>query len=366
MDRHSLFLGLTWLLVASSAQGQDRLSVASILGDYGVADVVPSLDHSGSLPKAPIPERVEVGSSSDSLFALRKRDRRYRVDGGYEFGWLQPRFSDNVSVVVSRPSGDQAYAFDHQFEITSRLWVGIENDRCAGIRARYWDLNTDAPKQVTFALAGAAPLSLTIEGGGGNLSRTAVANAGEVMTSTHHLEMRTIDLEGTQRINFACTQTIASFGLRYAQTQQRSHAVATNGAGAVSELVCQDLDFEGFGPTTSIEMTRGMFAANSILCRLSFYANARGSILFGQQQQQIVLVTGGGASLAEDEYVHDSLLPIAELVGGLQWVGQPLGRGRWTIRTGYRAESWFGAGGPINTSSNLGLHGMVLSIAARW
>jgi hypothetical protein len=45
---------------------------------------------------------------------------------------------------------------------------------------------------------------------------------------------------------------------------------------------------------------------------------------------------------------------------------QPFGPALWTLRTGYRAESWFGAGGPVETHSNIGLHGMVLSIEAKW
>ncbi len=79
-----------------------------------------------------------------------------------------------------------------------------------------------------------------------------------------------------------------------------------------------------------------------------------------------VLVTGGGATLAEDRHAQDDFLPIAEVAGGLQFVAQPFGRALWTVRTGYRAESWFGTGGPVDSDSNLGLHGMQLSNAANW
>jgi hypothetical protein len=320
----------------------------SVARQPGCADVV-----EGCAPVQPVRSRHIFG-------------RPYGVYGGYEFGWLQPRFSENVSVVVQRPSGNEARAFDHSFELSSRVWVGIENARCNGFRAGYWNLDTEAPTQVTFATATASPLSLTMIGAGGNLSRTATAILGDAMTSNHHLEMRTIDIEGTHRIRFSRTEVLGAFGLRYAKMHQRAHAVATDGTGTLTELVCQDVDFEGFGPTLAVDTTRRLFANHPFLCRLSCYTKARGSIVMGTQLQEIVLVTGGGATLAEDAHRQDDFLPIAEIAGGLQWAAQPLGPGLWTVRTGYRAESWFGTGGPVDADGNLGLHGMLLSIAANW
>ena len=91
-----------------------------------------------------------------------------------------------------------------------------------------------------------------------------------------------------------------------------------------------------------------------------------GSILLGNREQEIVLVTGGGATLAEDTHAHDDVLPIGELLGGLQWMTRPGKRSIWYVRGGYRAETWFGTGGPVEADSNLGLHGMLLSIGAQW
>jgi hypothetical protein len=293
--------------------------------------------------------------------------RQWRwFSGGYEFGWLQPRFAQNVSVVVQRPSGTEARAFDHSFDMSARVWVGVENARCNGIRASFWQFDGAAPNQVTFATAGATPLSLTIFGAAGNLNRTATANIGDAMTSDHELEMRTIDLEATHRYRFSCTEVLASLGLRYGKTHQRMHAVATNGAGFLTELVCQDLYFEGLGPTLGAQFTRRLFTCHPVLCGFSCFANTRASMLFGTQEQEIVLVTAGGAGLAEDEHVQNDFLPIGELVGGLQYAARPFGRGLWTVRTGYRAECWFGAGGPVDSDSNLALHGMLLSLSAQW
>lgn len=366
VKRITILIGLVWLLLASSARGDSAASLAWIVDGYSVASQPPGNRSCDNAVHNTGPDVVKPLVRRGPMRRLLRTTwgRPYRAQGGYEFAWLQPRFTENVAVVASWPSGNDAVAFDHAFENTSRVWAAIENSRCTGLRARFWELRMDAPRLVTFA--NTAPLSLTIQGGSGNLSRTAVANVGEVMTSDHRLEMRTIDLEGTQRHHFTRTETLASFGLRYVKTHQRAHAVATDGTGSLTELVCQDLDFHGFGPTAAVDVKRALFCGDSWLGELSFFADARGSILFGKQEQEIVLVTGGGAGLAEDRYQNDDFLPIAELAGGLQWQMRPLGRALWTLRTGYRAESWFTAGGPVDSDSSIGVHGVTLAIAARW
>lgn len=366
MKRFNFLAFLVLLSFQMSAQAQSNSSTHQL---RQASDPSTSFAFGGGISVAPPTRLAEVLDGCEPIEPLirpRALGRFCHIAVGYEFGWLQPRFSNNVSVVAQQPTGNQAYAFDHAFEPSSRIWIGFENSRCNGMRTRYWYLDTDTPTQVTFATVGSSPLSLTIEGAGGNLSRTATANLGDAMTSDHHVEMRTIDIEGTHRYRFSRIEALGTFGLRYAKTHQRSHAVATDGTGALTELVCQDLDFEGFGPTVGAEMTRQLFVDRAFLCRFSCYANTRGSILFGTQEQEIVLVTGGGATLAEDAHVQDDFLSIAEVVGGLQFVAQPSGRVLWKIRTGYRAESWFGTGGPVDSDSNLGLHGMQLSIAAVW
>jgi hypothetical protein len=186
------------------------------------------------------------------------------------------------------------------------------------------------------------------------------------MTADHDLEMRTIDLEGTHRLRLARTDALASFGLRYASTRQQSKGVATDGTGALTELLCQNLDFEGFGPTTSLELNRRLFCNRPNLCGFSCFANTRWSMIIGRQAQEIAYVASGGAVVENDCHKYDGFLPIGEIAGGLQWAGRPFGPGLWTIRTGYRAEAWFGVGGPVDAVSDLGLHGMLLSIAGTW
>jgi hypothetical protein len=365
-------LALFSLLLATTAKGDDLqpTSVAALFAGYSE-----SLSSASGIPE---PTGEPLMASSDGMpsgmvdacgpacaeLAMPVRRRWWHPYGGFEFGWLQPRFSDNVAALITRPAGNLVLPFDHDYELSPRVWVGLENGRCTGLRARYWDLDIDAPTLVTFPAVGATPVSLTVYSADGNLSRTATANVGDAMTSRHHLEMQTIDLEGTQRVDFGRTQLLGSFGLRYAETLQRSRGVVTDGTGAMTELVCQCVRWEGFGPTAALEITRQLFPCHSILQRLSFFSDFRGSILLGENREQIVLVTGGGATLIEDIYEHDDVIPIAEMVGGLQLLTQPCGRACWTLRTGYRAETWFAAGGPVDSESNLGLHGMILSIAA--
>jgi hypothetical protein len=145
---------------------------------------------------------------------------------------------------------------------------------------------------------------------------------------------------------------------------QRTQGVAVDGAGALTELVSQNLYFEGFGPTMSLEFYRGFCSTPSFWSHFSWFANTRWSMLIGQHEQDISYVTGG--TVVVDDHQQDDFLPIGEFAGGLQYAVRPFGRACWLLRTGYRAETWWGTGGPVDASSNLGLHGMLFSIGGVW
>jgi len=372
MDRRSQqtwLLGLMIIIASGGTAESEQPSAPMAAPNYGYfgsetheASYQGFLDQIQPTYQVPCPNPVE----SQSVARAARKPKQSGTYGGYEFGWLQPRLTENVSAVVAGPLGNRATAYDLNFELTPRVWAGWEHDRCTGIRARYWRIDTEAPTQVRFPAAGATPISLTIIGAGNNLSRTATAGIGDAFTSDYHLEMWTIDLEATQRLRLNATELVGSFGLRYADTYQRAHGVVTDGTGSMTELVCQDLLFDGFGPTTSIELNRQLLSGGTIAEQLSFFATTRGSILLGEQQQDITYVTGGGATTIVDRWTHDTVLPIGAVVGGLELLTRRLGACQWMLRTGYRAEVWFSTGGPVESESNLGLHGVVFSLAGRW
>lgn len=363
--------GIASLIVpASKLQAGDasgNVSMASICDGYSFASwQLPAQTPATAqtLPQAAIAARAEPAMERPVLTKrLNPVARRWRANAGFEFGWLQPRFSENVAAIVTRPTGNRVLAYDFEHELTPRVWVGIENCNRVGLRAGYWYFETDAPTGVYQATAGYAPISRTIVGASGGLSRTAVANVGDAMTTNHHLEAKTIELELTKRIVHRRGDWTTALGLQYAKVDQRSHAVATDGVGALTELVCQDILIDGFGPTLAAACNHRLFCCDGPLGGLGIYGHGRTSLLFGRTEQEIVLVTGGGAGLAEDDHQQDSFLPIISVGGGLRWMSQPRGFGSIELKTGYRGESWFSVGGPSDFDSNLGFHGVIFSIA---
>ena len=272
---------------------------------------------------------------------------------GAEIIWMQANFQENVAIVQDPVNTNIIYPFDYDREIAPRLWFGYTGASGAGFRARYWEFDHDTD---IVSLTGAAGDLLFAEVFAANTSlmRNAFAGPGETLTAQHSLELRTIDVEATSQHYIDNATLLLSFGARYARMDQFFRAEALAG-GVQDELVEHKHSFEGWGPTLGMELTRPFGSRG-----LAFYANARGSVLFGDVSQDIFEVKMAGAMVGSDHYDGEESLSIGELGFGLQWQTS-CGQSLVFVRGGYEGQIWLDAGGPLRTRGDMTLDGIVVA-----
>ncbi|MDA0768422.1 MAG: Lpg1974 family pore-forming outer membrane protein [Verrucomicrobia bacterium] len=123
-------------------------------------------------------------------------------------------------------------------------------------------------------------------------------------------EMSAIDLEVFDDFELGEWQGEISFGLRYATFEESM----------------DETDFDGWGPTLGLEMTR------QISGPFSLYAGARASLVYGDAE------IGDGYGDTYD--MDDSFVPIIELSGGIQYTFNAFGSCDSYIRLGLEAQNW--------------------------
>jgi hypothetical protein len=47
--------------------------------------------------------------------------------GGFEFLWMRANFDQNVALIIDPPVGNTAVAFDYDYELSPRSWLGWES-----------------------------------------------------------------------------------------------------------------------------------------------------------------------------------------------------------------------------------------------
>lgn len=273
--------------------------------------------------------------------------------GGIEFLWMRAHFDQNVAMVIDPVPGNESVPFDYSYELSPRAWIGWQGANHGGFRATYWQFDERADTETATAVAGATPIYVYVEGAGGNLTRNAFAQLDDTMVSTHELDLQTLDLELTERFQLSSLQILAGAGVRLAQMEQEMLAEVFTDAGVLEEAVGNNLDFQGAGPTVSLQARRPIGAS-----RFSVYSGLRGSLLFGETRQEIYEMKGAGANIVTDVDEHDEVLSVGELALGLEYA-RPIGtQAQWFARTGYEVQAWFDAGGPVDSESTLTLDGI--------
>ncbi|WP_235952102.1 Lpg1974 family pore-forming outer membrane protein [Crateriforma spongiae] len=276
--------------------------------------------------------------------------------GGFEFLWLRAHFDQNVAMIIDPPVGNRLVPFDYSYDFSPRVWLGWENCRGNGFRATYFRYEDEADIEQFTAAAGQVPVYVEVYGAGGNLARNAYADAiGETLTSSHRLELQSLDLEATHLFEWCAMRARMGFGLRLAEMEQNLHARVYLPDGTLEEIVTNDLSFRGVGPTVSMMFTQPLWKS-----RFSLYGNLRGSLLMAETEQYIYEMKGAYTTELVDIAEQREILTNLEMGLGIQF-GQSIGRrAGMFVRAGYETQVWFDAGGPVDSHSTIGLDGITL------
>ncbi len=275
---------------------------------------------------------------------------------GAEMVWLKPNFGSANAFGISDvaiddddndPSVVENVPFDYYYEISPRIWFGWRSEHGTGWRARYWLYDHHvATADFTGANGGVPFVALRLPNAFDGLS-LPFPTAGGYLRTTHRLDLETIDLEVTRDLPVGCSLMRISGGVRYLDLTQEYRLLGT-GVNTTFASIDYGQYFEGFGPTVALEV------GHEIWCCFSIYAHARGSVLFGNRSSDLfVTLASPDVSNVQAHSPHgDNVLSIGELGLGLE-----ANFGTVFARVGYEGQIWWGAGGPTDSTTDLGLHG---------
>lgn len=281
--------------------------------------------------------------------------RPWRFAGGFEAVALRANFDQNVAMIIDPVPGNRSVPFDYGYDFSPRVSLGLFRDGIGGFRTNYWYFDTEAPRERATAVAGATPVYLFVYGSGGNLTRNAYADLGETLRTSHDLRLQAFDIEYFDCVSALGWQLQPSAGIRIAEIEQHLRGDVFSGS-ALQETVTNDLDLQGAGPTVALRSSR-CFGSSPF----GFYSSLRGSLLLSQTQQQIYEMKNAGVDHVLDHDDHDEVITVIDLSLGLRYARR-MGNGMLATATvGYEVQSWQDVGGPVDSTSSLGLDGIATS-----
>lgn len=276
--------------------------------------------------------------------------------GGFEFLWMRAHFDQNVAMIVDPPVGNILVAFDYEFKLTPRTWLGWQGSDGGGFRATYWRFDSHAATERATAVPFAEPVYIFVYGAGGNLTRNAYGDTYETLVTNHNLTLQTLDLEATQQFGLGSLQCLAGGGVRVADMDQHMRADIYDASNSLWEVVTNDLSFRGVGPTASLQLWRPLGRT-----RLAGFGGMRGALLFSETRQSIYEMKDAYANEVQDIAESREILSMGEMSVGLQYTYNIGRRAQVFARGSYEAQAWFDVGGPVDSQSTVGLDGIGLA-----
>jgi hypothetical protein len=272
------------------------------------------------------------------------------IFAGFDFLFIQPTMSEAGALNVVSPAAgpsqrartrDVAYGFN----FAPRAIAGVVLANGYGMRLQFFQLDQDATvSAVSSAGAGISTPSLSPSGLPTPMI-LASTGPGQSLTASHSLLLRAIDLDLTRQLLLGRTTLSLAGGTRFLQMDQEYQVERS---GVIGSLV-HNHDFNGFGPTVAAEWQRPVGDGG-----LAFYANGRGSVLFGSRNQTATL-NDAGVVTHDDHRNQAGQVSIGEVGIGLQY-----SNGTLTARLGYEGQLWTDVGNATSTSGNLGLQGLAI------
>ncbi|WP_164103480.1 hypothetical protein [Candidatus Laterigemmans baculatus] len=284
---------------------------------------------------------------------------------GYDFVFAQARFSDHVGLVEQEEdllgnSQSDALRFEHDLELSPRVWIAYQTDADIGLRAAWWQLDSRAGSLAAQPAAS----------GFGEVSHPDLADVDlssvvpdERLTAGSALELYAIDLEVTKAARLAEWSFLFAAGLRHAAIDQQHQWTLFNAAGDLAGDASLTQRLSGLGPTISLSSTRTAFG------RLRLTAGLRASLLLAESQTGLAAVEDADLATPFTTRVSDEgddLLPILETSVRADWIGLETAYGRWLLGGGVEAQWWSGVGTASDPAADLAILGLTFGTGWEW
>lgn len=284
------------------------------------------------------------------------KDRPVRGHGRFigEIGayFLVPFVGNRAAFTTTTGASSGTTDFQRPVAFGPRASVGYLFHTGWGARVNYWYLHGSTNESVssgdaatTIATPLAAPFQLT------SPSATLLQGLGsDQFKFGQRLDVNVVDVEILKECQIFDATFLFSVGARYARILQTYTASRTNAGGNTdTESITAESNFQGWGPTTSVEFIHRLGSTN-----LCFYANGRSSFLFGTNRFNQDYTT---FNTAVSNQVRDSRsATILEAEMGLQY-GCNIGHCYFFVRAGGVYQRWFDVGSPVGPNGDLSFVG---------
>jgi hypothetical protein len=278
--------------------------------------------------------------------------------GGAALVYAKPWFSGDVAYENSVSDGllvtTTTPTFDHGFQASPRFWLGYQNTRGGGIRARYWQFKSD--DKVVSPIDLGALTEYTANSGivGTNLVGSQTTADGDGIIAVQDMTLDVLDLEYNCQLGVPRGDCMVSGGVRYARYQQ---SCEVNFPPNFNVYQFSSFDLEGLGPTAAVE---GLVPTNC--WGLNVYGAVRASILLAEFDQQVRNTVGGSIG---DEFLskdRDHAIGVFEAEIGARWQHRLSSGATLFAQGSLEAQLWTETAHSLDDLTNLGFFGMGLGL----
>ncbi|MEX0585494.1 MAG: Lpg1974 family pore-forming outer membrane protein, partial [Pirellulales bacterium] len=319
----------------------------------------PVVEHRGDYDPAPAPnEYFDEGCNTCAQPDNCCRDYG-RLSAGYAFVLVQPHREDDLAFTRTVDDGTfigtSDATFNQDLDLSPRVWLEYGRTNGLGAKVTYWQF--DHASEVVSGSPSAVQVETLQTPVFRGLS-LATSNPNETLFAQSDIDIDVLDFEGVKWTDFCCWRLGTTAGIRHAEITQGYQALRFNAAGAAASLLNSRHNFDGVGPTFSVEGRRAFGP-------LQFYSMARGSLLYGNGSLAFTRVEDIDTAAPLTNQVNfnrNDVLTVAEIQVGLEWHRECCNGNMFFVRTAMEGQVWQGVGSAISEDGDLGFFGFNIAL----
>ena len=259
---------------------------------------------------------------------------------GYEFLWLKPQFTNNLSYTSTEGLNIQGFGLDTDYDFAPRVWFGYQFCNGFSARLRYWQFDNkldDVTLESENGINYQAPAYFDV-----------FFSQNGPITVRDSLKADVIDLDFLQDFYWCRSRFSVGGGISYAGLRMDRY-LYTDSFYDYTTTESRIAHFEGIGPTLTAELKR-QFGSSGF----SFVGGIRGTVLFGKQRYQITDVMVSGESVDESGIGMSADCTRSILAG---WIGVQYDRRIFSttdmfVRLSWEGQYWNSFGLPMYSGSS--------------